>query len=126
MNKIVATDHAPKAIGPYSQAVWAGNLLFCSGQIPLDPKTGNAVTGPIKQEAEQVLENLKAVVEAAGLTLGQVVKTTVYLTDLENFVKVNEVYSRYFKDAPPARACVQVSRLPKGAQVEIEAIAYRS
>ena len=126
MNKIVATDPAPKAIGPYSQAVWAGNLLFCSGQIPLDPKTGNAVTGPIKQEAEQVLENLKAVVEAAGLTLGQVVKTTVYLTDLENFVKVNEVYSRYFKDAPPARACVQVSRLPKGAQVEIEAIAYRS
>ncbi len=122
----VASPGAPKAIGPYSQAisVVASKLVFCSGQIPLDPATGEMVgAGDVKAETHRVMQNLKAVLEAAGASLDAVVKTTIYLTDLQNFGHVNEVYGSYFKAAPPARATVQVAGLPKGAQVEIDAVA---
>ena len=120
---IVTTDRAPAAIGPYSQAVVAGDLLFVSGQIPLVPETGEFVTGSIEDETRRVLDNLRAVVEAATGSLGAIVKTTIYLTDLNDFSKVNSVYAEYFPSSPPARATVQVAALPKGARVEIDAIA---
>lgn len=120
---IIATDHAPQAIGPYSQAVRAGNLVFASGQIPIDPATGEFVAGGIAEQTEQVLRNLSAVFEAAGLVLGQVVKTTVFLVDMDDFAAMNEVYGRFFAQQPPARATVQAARLPRDAMVEIEAIA---
>jgi len=120
----VHSDDAPKAIGPYSQAIKAGNLLFCSGQIPLDPKSGEMVGGSdVKAQAEQVMRNLKAVLEAGGASFASVVKTTIFLADLGHFKEVNEIYGGYFKDAPPARATVQVAGLPRGALVEIDAIA---
>lgn len=123
MKQIVATERAPRAIGPYSQAViWQG-LVFVSGQIPLDPLTGEIVEGDIAAQTERVLENLRAILEACGSSLDRVVKTTVYLADLNDFPQMNEVYARYFPSAPPARATVEVSRLPRGARVEIEAIA---
>ncbi len=123
MRQIIATELAPKAIGPYSQAVaWQG-LLFLSGQIPLDPATGRTVEGDIAAQTERVLENLKAVLEAAGSSLGQVLKTTVYLKDVGEFQRMNEVYARYFPEAPPARATVEVARLPRDVRIEIEAIA---
>lgn len=123
MKQIVATERAPRAIGPYSQAViWQG-LVFVSGQIPLDPLTGEMVEGDIAAQTERVLENLRAILEACGSSLDRVVKTTVYLADLNDFPQMNEVYARYFPSAPPARATVEVSRLPRGARVEIEAIA---
>jgi 2-iminobutanoate/2-iminopropanoate deaminase len=126
MNRqIVATGLAPKAVGPYSQAVWAGELLFCSGQIPLDPATGRLTAGGIAEQTARVLENLKALLQSQGLDLDHVVKTTVFLTDLNHFPAMNEVYARYFPTDPPARSTVQVSRLPKDALVEIEAIACR-
>ena len=123
--KVISTDQAPKAIGPYSQAIaTASGLLFCSGQIPLDPQSGEMVgIGDVREQARRVLENLKAVVEAAGSSLGQVVKTTIYLADLADFGAVNEIYAKYFGDKPPARATVQVAGLPRGALVEIDAIA---
>jgi 2-iminobutanoate/2-iminopropanoate deaminase len=121
--KIVATENAPAAIGPYSQAVLAGGLLFCSGQIPLNPATGQMVAGGIAEQTEQVMQNLQAVLVAAGSGFDQVVKTTIYLTDLANFAVVNEIYGRYFSTAPPARATVEVQGLPRGAAVEIDAIA---
>lgn len=121
--EIVSTPYAPAAIGPYSQAVEAGGLLFISGQIPLNPDTGELVTGSIEAATEQVLNNIGAVLVAAHLGYEDVVKVTVYLTDLNNFGVVNDVYAKVFKDKPPARACVEVSALPKGAMVEIEAIA---
>ena len=123
---IVATPAAPKAIGPYSQAVSvaAGRLVFCSGQIPIDPATGElAGAGDIRQEAHRVMQNLAAVLQAAGSSFAKVVKTTIYLVDLGNFAAVNEVYGGYFTGSPPARATVQVAALPRGAQVEIDAIA---
>ena len=120
---IIATDRAPRAIGPYSQAVRAGNLIFASGQIPIDPSTGEFVAGGIAEQTEQVLRNLTAVFEAAGIGLAQVVKTTVFLADMEDFVAMNEVYGRFFAQQPPARATVQAARLPRDARVEIEAIA---
>ncbi len=123
--RIVSTDLAPKAIGPYSQAVDLGDLVFCSGQIPLDPATGQAVEGGIEAQTERVLRNLEAVLKAAGLTTGDVVRTTVFMTDLGEFPKMNEVYARCFPEAPPARSTVQVAALPKGARVEIDAIARR-
>lgn len=123
MKEIIATDRAPQAIGPYSQAVQAGNLIFASGQIPIDPATGQFVAGGIAEQTEQVLKNLKAVFEAAGVGLNQVVKTTVFLANMDDFTAMNEVYGRYFNDAPPARATVQAARLPRDARVEIEAIA---
>ena len=121
--EVILTDKAPGAIGPYSQAIKAGGLVFCSGQIALDPETMEVVPGDIAQETHRVMKNLEAVLEAAGSSLGFVVKTTILLTDLGDFGAVNEVYGGYFPDAPPARACYQVSALPKGVRVEIEAIA---
>ena len=123
VKNIIATDRAPRAIGPYSQAVRAGNLIFASGQIPIDPSTGEFVAGGIAEQTEQVLRNLTAVFEAAGIGLAQVVKTTVFLADMEDFVAMNEVYGRFFAQQPPARATVQAARLPRDARVEIEAIA---
>ena len=114
---------APAAIGPYSQAVRAGGLLFCSGQIPLDPSTGKIVDGGIEAQADRVLLNLEAVLTAGGATLGSVVKTTVYLVDLGDFSAMNGIYGKFFPEDPPARATVQVAKLPAGARVEIDAIA---
>jgi 2-iminobutanoate/2-iminopropanoate deaminase len=120
---IIATDRAPRAIGPYSQAVRAGELIFASGQIPIDPVTGEFVPGGIAEQTEQVLRNLTAVFEAAGVTMNQVVKTTVFLANMDDFAAMNEVYGRFFGAEPPARATVQAARLPRDARVEIEAIA---
>jgi len=123
--RMIQTEKAPKAIGPYSQAVQAGNLIFISGQIPIDPKTGevNLYNGNAAEQASLVLKNLKGILESQGLTFENVVKTTIFLTNLEDFSKVNEVYASFFNDYKPARACVQVARLPKDVGVEIEAIA---
>jgi 2-iminobutanoate/2-iminopropanoate deaminase len=119
----VSTDSAPAAIGPYSQAVRAGDLLFCSGQIPLEPSTGELVKEDIEGQARRCLENLAAVAEAAGASLADAVRCTVYLTDIGDFARVNEVYAQFFGgDDPPARAAVGVAALPKGADVEIDAI----
>ena len=123
MKEIIATDRAPRAIGPYSQAVRAGNLVFASGQIPIDPATGEFVAGGIAEQTEQVLRNLSAVLEAASSGLNQIVKTTVFLADMNDFTVMNEVYGRFFGENPPARATVQAARLPRDAKVEIEAIA---
>lgn len=120
---IIQTDRAPRAIGPYSQAVRAGNLVFASGQIPTDPATGQFVVGGIAEQTEQVLRNLTAVFEAAGVGMNQVIKTTVFLLDMDDFTSMNEVYGRFFGEVPPARATVQAARLPRDARVEIEAIA---
>ena len=122
---VVHSDHAPKAIGPYSQAIAGeGKLLFCSGQIPLDPATGDMVgASDVRAQAKRVMENLGAVLQAGGASFATVVKTTIYLADLADFGAVNEIYGSYFKEAPPARATVQVAGLPKGALVEIDAIA---
>jgi 2-iminobutanoate/2-iminopropanoate deaminase len=122
----VATDAAPKAIGPYSQAIRAGSLLFLSGQVPLDPATGALVAGDIGAQTHRVMQNLKAVLEAAGSSLDAVVKTTIFLADLGDFKAVNEVYGGYFTAPAPARATVQVARLPLDARVEIEAVAVVS
>ena len=123
IKEIIVTDQAPSAIGPYSQAVRAGNLIFASGQIPIDPATGQFVPGGIVEQTEQVLKNLTALFAAAGVGLDQVVKTTVFLADMEDFTAMNEVYGRFFSNAAPARATVQAARLPRDAKVEIEAIA---
>jgi 2-iminobutanoate/2-iminopropanoate deaminase len=123
MRKTVLTGEAPAAIGPYSQAVSSGGFLFCSGQIPLDPATGKMVEGGIEAQTERVLKNLEAVLSAGGSTLASVVKTTVYLTDLADFPAMNAVYGKFFGQAPPARATVQVAKLPAGARVEIDAVA---
>jgi 2-iminobutanoate/2-iminopropanoate deaminase len=121
--KAILTDKAPKPIGPYSQAVRYGDLVFTSGQIPIDPVTGNLVVGDIAKETEQVFVNLAAVLAAAGTSLERVVKATVFLTDMGRFGKVNEVYARYFREPFPARSTVQVAALPKGVSVEIEVVA---
>jgi 2-iminobutanoate/2-iminopropanoate deaminase len=122
--EIVATDKAPAAIGPYSQAVAANGFLFCSGQIALDPKTAQLVgKGDVQAETERALENLKGVLVARGLTFDDVVKTTVFLASMDDFAKMNEVYGRYFKEQPPARATVAAQGLPKGARVEVECVA---
>ena len=123
MKQIIATDRAPRAIGPYSQAVRAGNVIFASGQIPIDPATGEFVAGGVAEQTEQVMRNLSAVLEAAGSGLNQIVKTTVFLEDMNDFTAMNEVYGRFFSETPPARATVQAARLPRDAKVEIEAIA---
>jgi 2-iminobutanoate/2-iminopropanoate deaminase len=119
----ISTPLAPAAIGPYSQAIRSGNLVFLSGQIPLDPQTGNMVEGDAAVQTARVLQNLSAILEAAGSSLGQVVKTTVYLRDLADFAMMNEVYARFFDDVPPARATVEVARLPRNVSVEIDLIA---
>ena len=120
--EIVATVGAPKAVGPYSQAVKCGGFLFCSGQIPLDPDTGKLVDGGIREQTERVLRNLEAVLAAGNARMGTVVKTTVYLLDMGEFQAMNEVYKSFFPEDPPARVTVQVSKLPAGASVEIDAI----
>lgn len=120
---VVATDKAPAAIGPYSQAIKAGGLLFCSGQIPLDPYSGELVCGTIEEETTRVMENLQAVLSAVGAGFGQVVKTTIYLADMADFQVVNQVYGSYFTASKPARSTVAVAALPKGARIEIEAVA---
>lgn len=121
--KVTHSDKAPAAIGPYSQAIRWGNMLFTSGQIPLDPGSGQVVEGGIRAQTKQALENLKQVLIAGGAGLGNVVKTTCFLDDMNDFAQFNEVYAEYFKDSPPARSCVAVDRLPKDVLVEIEAIA---
>ena len=123
MKEIISTENAPGAIGPYSQAVKVGNMIFCSGQIPIDPKTGEFVSDDVAEQTEQVLRNLNAVLEAAGSSLNNVVKTTVFLADMNDFVAMNEVYARFFSENKPARATVQAARLPKDARVEIDCIA---
>lgn len=119
----ISTDKAPKAIGPYSQAVRAGGLLFCSGQIPLDPATGEVRGTTIAEQTEQVMTNIAAVLAAAGAGFADVVKSTIYLTDLASFATVNEIYGRHFPSDPPARSTVEVKGLPRGVQLEIEVIA---
>ncbi len=123
MKDRVQTDRAPQAIGPYSQAVKANGLVFASGQIPIDPATGQVIEGSIAEQTERVLNNIKAVLEAAGSSLERVVKTTVFLADLKDFGEMNEAYGRFFAEVPPARSTVEVSRLPRDARVEIDAIA---
>ena len=120
---VVITTEAPAAVGPYSQAIKTGDMVFASGQIPLDPKTGQIVEGDIQVQTRQAMNNLKAVLMAAGTSLNKVVKTTVFITDMGKFAAMNEVYSEFFKAEPPARSCVQVGALPRGAEVEVEAIA---
>lgn len=119
----ISTKKAPAAVGPYSQAIKAGGFLFVSGQIPINPETGELVTGDIKAQTHQVLKNVKAILEEAGLTMDDVVKATVFISDMDQFAAVNEVYAQYFGDVPPARACVEVARIPKDVGVEVEVIA---
>jgi 2-iminobutanoate/2-iminopropanoate deaminase len=125
MKETVSTDRGPKAIGPYSQAVKANGFVFVSGQVALDPKTQQIIEGGITQQTERVMENLKGIVEASGSTMVKVVKTTVFLSDMNDFTAMNEIYGRYFPSHPPARATVQVSRLPKDVKVEIEVVALQ-
>jgi 2-iminobutanoate/2-iminopropanoate deaminase len=124
MKKIISTTEAPAAIGPYSQAVRVGSMIFCAGQIPLDPKSGQIVSEDIAEQTRRVLDNVTAILKAEQLTLAHVVKTTVFLADFGDFQKMNEVYATYFTDQPPARSTVGVSTLPKNARVEIEVIAF--
>jgi len=121
----IATEYAPAAIGPYAQAIVAGDFVFCSGQIPLDPTTNQLVEGGIEIQTRRVLDNLAAVLQAAGSSLAQVVKTTIFLHDIGEFATVNTIYAEYFGTEPPARATVQVARLPRDVGIEIEAIAIR-
>jgi len=123
--RIVATTNAPAAIGPYSQAVWAGNLLFTSGQLPADPAKGQIVAGDVAAQTKQALKNVQAVLEAAGLDMSHVVKATVFIKNMNEFQTVNEVYASFFAAPCPARSCVEVARLPKDVLVEIEVVAKR-
>lgn len=123
MRRAVTTGEAPQAIGPYSQAVIWNDLVFCSGQIPLDPASGQLVGESVQDEVRQVMRNLDAVLRASGSSLSRIVRTTIFLTDLNDFAAVNEVYAGFFGEAPPARSTVQVAALPRGARVEIDAIA---
>jgi len=125
VKEVIYTDKAPKPIGPYSQAIKVGSWLFLSGQIPIDPRSGDIVEGDIEVQTRRVLENIKAILENAGFTLGDIVKVTVYLVDLNDFPRFNKVYSEYFKDKPPARTTVQVAALPRSVRIEIDAIAYK-
>lgn len=123
MKKIVHTDHAPKAVGPYSQAVRMGDFLFCSGQISIDPKTQEVFTGDIQKQTEMVLSNIEAVLKTQDMNFGHIIKTTIFLTSMADFAAVNEIYAKRFTSAPPARSTVAVAGLPKGVNVEIEVIA---
>lgn len=125
MKKIISTDSAPKAIGPYSQAVQMDNFLFCSGQIPIDPKTNEVFTGDIKTQTEMVIKNIEGVLKAADMGFGNVIKTTIFLTNMADFATVNEIYGKSFATNPPARSTVAVAALPKGVNVEIEVLAHR-
>ena len=123
--EVVTTEHAPKAIGPYSQAVKVGNTLYISGQIPIDPKTGQLNTGSIEEQAKQVLENLNAILAANDMSMTNVISTTVFLKDLNDFSSMNTVYGHYFNDKPPARATIQAARLPRDVSIEISATAIK-
>ena len=123
--RIINTDQAPTAIGPYSQAVSVGGFLYTSGQIALDPHSGKFISGEIEQETERTIQNIVAILEAGGLNLDNIIKITVYLSDLSHFTRMNKVYEKHFSEKKPARTCVQVAALPKGAKVEIDAIATR-
>ena len=125
MKKIISTEQAPKAIGPYSQAVQLDSFLFCSGQIPIDPKTNEVFTGDIKTQTEMVLKNIEGVLKAADMNFSNVVKTTIFLTNMADFATVNEIYGKAFATNPPARSTVAVAALPKGVNVEIEVLAHR-
>lgn len=125
MKKIILTEKAPAPVGPYSQAIQCGDFLFCSGQIPINPQTGEVFTGDIQRQTEIVMENIKAVLEKAELNFSNIIKTTVYLTSMSDFAKVNEIYARYFPQNPPARSCVAVKELPKNVNVEVEVLAHR-
>jgi 2-iminobutanoate/2-iminopropanoate deaminase len=125
MKTVISTTEAPSAVGPYSQGIAAGPFVFCSGQIPLEPETGALVQGDISTQVKRVLQNIAAVLRAHGLGMEHVVKTTVFLTDLDDFAEMNTVYAEYFLSNPPARSTIQVAALPKGANVEIEAIASK-
>lgn len=125
MHKAIHTHRAPAAIGPYSQAIDTRNLIYTSGQIPIDPSTGQVVSGGIQEQTAQVLENLKSVLEAAGSGMEKVIKTTVFIKDLSDFPAMNEVYAKYFHEPYPARSCVEVNRLPKDVLIEIEAVALK-
>jgi len=125
VREVVSTPNAPKAIGPYSQGIATANLVFCSGQIPMDPETGELVNGSIAEQTKQCLSNLNAVLEAAGSSLSKVVKVTVFLKDMDDFLVMNEEYSKWFTIDPPARAAVEVARLPKDVSIEIQAIATK-
>ena len=123
MKKIISTSEAPAAVGPYSQAVRIGSTVYCAGQIPLDPKSGQIVSKDISEQTRRVLDNISAILKAEGLSFENIVKTTIFIIDLADFQTVNEIYASYFKQTPPARSTVQVAALPKGARIEIEAIA---
>lgn len=125
MKKQIATDKAPAALGPYSQAILAGDTLYASGQVPIDPATGNLVGDSIEAQAKQVFDNLRQVLAAADMDFANVVKTTVFLTDLANFGTVNEIYAEYFVEPYPARSCVQIAALPKGSLLEVELVAVK-
>lgn len=125
MKKIIHTDNAPKAVGPYSQAVQMGDFLFCSGQISIDPKSNEVFTGDIKVQTEMVMKNIEAVLAASGMNFSNIVKTTIFLTNMADFATVNEIYAKAFTAAPPARSTVAVAGLPKGVNVEIEVLAHR-
>lgn len=125
MKKVIHTDNAPKAVGPYSQAVQMGDFLFCSGQISIDPKTNEVFTGDIKTQTEMVMKNIEAVLSASNMNFGNIIKTTIFIMNMSDFATVNEVYAKSFKEAPPARSTVAVAGLPKGVNVEIEVIAHR-
>ena len=126
MSTAIHSDSAPKAIGPYSQAIAIDNLVFCSGQIPIDPATGNLIEGGIEAQTHRVLKNVTAVLQAAGTDLQHVVKTTVFLQSMNDFAAMNAVYATYFSQTPPARSTIEVAKLPKGAQIEIEVIAVKA
>ncbi|MBE5935759.1 MAG: RidA family protein [Lachnospiraceae bacterium] len=122
---IISTNEAPAAIGPYSQAVCVGDMIYTSGMIPINPADGTLVTGTIEEQADRALSNLKALIEASGSSMDKVIKTTVFIKNMDDFAKVNEVYAKYFTDNYPARSCVEVARLPKDVLIEIEAIAVK-
>ncbi len=124
--KIIHTDHAPKAVGPYSQAVLLGDMLYCSGQIPIDPKTQDVFTGDIKIQTEMVLSNIEAVLKATDMNFSHIIKTTIFLTSMSDFAAVNEIYAKRFPTNPPARSTIQVAGLPKGVNVEIEVLANKN
>jgi 2-iminobutanoate/2-iminopropanoate deaminase len=125
MKKIIQTSQAPKPVGPYSQAVQQGPFLFCSGQIAIDPSSDEVQRGTVESQTQRVMKNIEAVLKEAGYDFSHVVKTTIYLTDMNDFAQVNSIYAQYFTSSPPARSTVAVSGLPKGVQVEIEVTAYR-
>ena len=126
MRTVIKTEQAPAAIGPYSQAIKSGDLLFCSGQIPIDPTNGEVFKGPVKEQAELVMKNVGAVLKAGGCDFKDIVKTTIFLTDMNDFAAVNEVYGKHFPSEPPARSTVAVAALPKGVNVEIEVLARKA